>query len=86
MTQEHIRSAIIEQILEIAPDIDEVDIIPDNNIQRSLEIDSFDFLKILTALNEILGIEVPESDYAKVDTLDHMCEYFLVQLETKNQI
>ena len=76
MTQEQIQTAIIDQILEIAPDIDEADILPDKNIQRSLEIDSFDFLKILTALNEILGVEVPESDYAKVDTLEHMMEYF----------
>jgi acyl carrier protein len=76
MTQEQIQTAIIEQILEIAPDIDEADILPDKNIQRSLEIDSFDFLKILTALNEIIGVEVPESDYAKVDTLEHMVGYF----------
>ena len=49
---------------------------PDANIQRSLEIDSFDFLKILTALHEKLGIEVPESDYAEVDTLNRMVRYF----------
>ena len=76
MTQEQIKQAIIGQILEIAPDINEGDIIPDENIQRSLEIDSFDFLQILTALNDILGVEVPENDYAKVDTLEHMVEYF----------
>jgi len=76
MTNEAIKRAIIDQILEIAPDIEEGDIIPDKNIQRSLEIDSFDFLKILTALNEVFGVEVPESDYAKVDTLEHMSEYF----------
>lgn len=82
MTKEQIKTAIIEQILEIAPDIDEADIIPDKNIQRSLEIDSFDFLKILTALNEVLRVEVPESDYAKVDTLEHMMEYFMQRMES----
>lgn len=76
MTHDQIKRAIIDQILEIAPDIDEADIVPDKQIQRSLEIDSFDFLKILTALNEVLGVEVPEADYAKVDTLDHMTDYF----------
>lgn len=76
MTQEQIKAAIIKQILIVAPDIEESDIIPDKNIQRSLEIDSFDFLKILTALNEVIGVEVPESDYAKVDTLEHMSKYF----------
>lgn len=81
MTQEQIRKAIIDQILEIAPDIEEGDIVPDKNIQRSLEIDSFDFLKILTALNEIIGVEVPERDYAKVDTLEHMTQYFVENLQ-----
>ncbi len=80
MTQDQIKKAIIDQILEIAPDIDEGDIIADKNIQRSLEIDSFDFLKILTALNEVLGVEVPEKDYAKVDTLEHMTQYFMEKL------
>lgn len=82
MTQEQIKTAIIDQILEIAPDIDEADILPDKNIQRSLEIDSFDFLKILTALNEIMGVEVPESDYAKVDTLEHMVGYFTQRVKS----
>lgn len=77
MTQEQIQKIIIKQILEITPDIEEGDIIADKNLQRSLEIDSFDFLKILMALNDILGVEVPEKDYAKVDTLEHMTQYFL---------
>ena len=76
MTKEQIKQTIIEQILEIAPDIEENEIVSDKNIQRSLEIDSFDFLKILTALNDILGIAVPEADYGQVDTLDHMIAYF----------
>ena len=80
MNREQIKQTIIEQILQIAPDISEDEIIPDKNIQRSLEIDSFDFLKILTALNEKLGVEVPESDYSKVDTLNNMTEYFLKKL------
>lgn len=80
MTKDEIKSAIIKQILEIAPDIEKDEIEPNANIQRSLEIDSFDFLKILTALNEELGVEVPESEYAKVDTLEHMAEYFLERI------
>ncbi len=80
MTDEQIRESIIKEILNIAPDIQEEDILPDANIQRSLEVDSFDFLKILTALYKELGVEVPEADYAKVDTLDHMAEYFSQRL------
>ena len=80
MTKEDIKNTIIEKIIEIAPDIEVSDIEPNENIQRSLEIDSFDFLKLLTALNEQLGVEVPEADYSKVDTLEHMADYFLERL------
>ena len=57
MTKEEIKRAIIKEILAIAPDIEEEEIGPDANLQRSLEIDSFDFLKVLTALNEKLGVD-----------------------------
>ena len=76
MNEEAIKSAIVGAITQIAPEVEAGAIEPDANIQRSLEIDSFDFLKILTALHEKLGIEVPESDYAEVDTLNRMVRYF----------
>ena len=80
MTKEEIKRAIIKEILAIAPDIEEEEIGPDANLQRSLEIDSFDFLKVLTALNEKLGVEAPEADYGKVDTLEKMADYFAQRL------
>ncbi len=80
MTKEEIRGAIIQQILKVAPDINEEDIEPNENLQRSLEIDSFDFLKVLIALYEQLGVEVSEADYAEVDTLEHMVNYFVERL------
>ncbi|SMP88679.1 acyl carrier protein [Epsilonproteobacteria bacterium SCGC AD-308-O04] len=80
MTKDEIKNVIIKQILEIAPDITADEIAADANIQRSLEIDSFDFLKILTALNEELEVEVPESDYSEVATLEKMADYFLKRL------
>lgn len=76
MSEEQIKQSIIRQIVQIAPDIDPDEIISDKNIQRSLEIDSFDFLKILTALDVELGVAVPEADYGQVDTLNHMIAYF----------
>ena len=80
MTKEDIKQKIIEQIYEIAPEHEGEDIPENKNIQRSLEIDSFDFLSLLTGLNEELGVEVPESDYGEVDTLEHMTDYFAKRL------
>lgn len=75
MTKEEIKKRVVEQILEVAPDVQESEISDNENIQRSLEIDSFDFLKILVALSEKVGVEVPESDYSKVSTVEKMVEY-----------
>lgn len=76
MNKNELKTIIIEEILNIAPDVDAEEIILDENIQTSLEIDSFDFLNILVALAVRTGIEVPESDYPKVDTLKNMIDYF----------
>ncbi len=76
MNKDELKKIIIEEILNIAPDIDESEITLDGNIQTSLEIDSYDFLNILVALNERIGIEVPESDYTEVNSVENMIEYF----------
>jgi acyl carrier protein len=75
MTLEEIKESIIQEILRVAPEIDKEEIKPNENLQRSLEIDSFDSLKVLTALSEKFGIEIPEKDYSKVDTLEHTAKY-----------
>ncbi|BDY11753.1 acyl carrier protein [Hydrogenimonas cancrithermarum] len=76
MTKEEIKKTIVEAIYEIAPEHEGEEIPEKENLQESLEIDSYDFLNLLTALAEKLGVEVPEEDYGKVDTLEHMVDYF----------
>lgn len=76
MNKNELKNIIIEEILNIAPDVDEDEITMKDNIQTSLEIDSYDFLNILVALNERVGVSVPEADYEKVTTLSNMIEYF----------
>lgn len=81
MTNEEIKQKVIEQIYLIAPELEGDAIAETENLQRSLDIDSFDFLNMLTALNEELGVEVPESDYGQVDTLEHMTAYFAERVQ-----
>ncbi len=76
MTKDEIKKTIIDEIYEVAPEHEGEEIPEKDNLQESLEIDSYDFLNLLTALAEKLGVEVPEDDYGKVDTLEHMVDYF----------
>ena len=83
MTKDEIKQKIVEAIYEVAPEHEGEKLDETANIQRSLEIDSFDFLNLLTALSEKLGVEVPESDYGEVDTIDHMADYFAEHMTQK---
>jgi len=81
MTKEEIRKTIVETIYEVAPEHEGEEIPERENLQESLEIDSYDFLNLLTALAEKLGVEVPEEDYGKVATLEQMVDYFAERMK-----
>ena len=62
MTDDAIKTAIFQLLKHIAPDTEPSQLKPDENIRETLNIDSFDTLQFIIALNEILGIEIPEKD------------------------
>jgi acyl carrier protein len=75
MTEAEIRQAIADSIRGIAPEADLAAISPNSNLREALDIDSFDFLNLLIALHDRLGVEIPEADYGKLTTLAEMIEY-----------
>ena len=75
MTEAEIKSVILDGLAAIAPESDPAELSPDENIRRALDIDSYDFLNFLIGLDEKLGVEIPEADYGKLNTLDEMVAY-----------
>ncbi|MFM2367852.1 MAG: hypothetical protein RL619_148 [Bacteroidota bacterium] len=75
MTEKKIRSIIFQLLKKIAPDTEPSALKPDENIREILSIDSFDTLQFIVALNEKLGIEIPEQDYGKITTLTTLVSY-----------
>ncbi len=73
--RERIRSVIFDVLGAIAPEVDPAAIVPDQALREQIDIDSFDFLNVIIRLHEVLGIEIPESDYAELTTLDGAVEY-----------
>jgi len=75
MTDAEIKAAILDALAQIAPESDPAELSPNENIRRALDIDSFDFLNFLIGLHEKLGVDIPEADYGKLNTLDEMVAY-----------
>jgi acyl carrier protein len=69
MTEDEIRAALAKILARIAPEADLASIDPREPLQRALDIDSFDFLNLLTSIRDALGVSIAESEYGKVATL-----------------
>ena len=80
MSRDDVRKALIDSILAVAPEADFTQVRPDRPVRGQLDIDSFDFLTILVHLHEKIGVDVPESDYGKMVTLDGALDYLARRL------
>ena len=77
MTRDDITAVLIDELGRIAPEIDAARLDPDAELREELDIDSMDFLNLVTALTERLRIDIPEIDYPKLATLGHAVDYLM---------
>jgi len=68
----------------IAPEADLDGLDPSEELRQALDIDSFDYLNFLVALSERFGVEIPESDYGKVTTLESLTHYLLQRIPSSS--
>ena len=81
ITDTQIKETIFKLLKRIAPEADFNALGPTEDIRTALDIDSFDFLQFLIALNEELGVEVPEADYGKLITLADLVAYLSARIK-----
>jgi acyl carrier protein len=83
MTDDRIRAAVLEALRRVAPEADPSAIAADADVREVLDIDSMDFLKVVVALHERLGVDVPEKDYARLFTIDGAVRYLADALRAR---
>ncbi len=66
---------LAEELRRIAPDIDVAAIDRSGNLREEFDIDSMDFLNLVTALNKRLGIPIPDADYPRFATFSGAVAY-----------
>ena len=70
--------ALIERLLHrIAPEVDLDEADPDAGLQETMDLDSMDFLNLVTAVHEETGIDLPERDYPLVSTVNGFVAYLV---------
>lgn len=81
MTEDEIRVRVIKTLSGIVPELDPRNLKPAVSLRGQLDVDSMDFLNFLIALHEEFGVDVPESDAAKLGTVDACVDYLAQALQ-----
>ena len=80
MTRDDVAAVLIDELGRIAPETDASRLDPTAELRDELDIDSKDFLNLVTALSERLKIDIPETDYPKLATFGHAVDYLVQRL------
>jgi len=80
MTRTEILAVIRDELARIAPDVDFDAVDPAADLRDEADIDSMDFLNLITALHARLGVEIPEADNPKLVTLQGALDYLAGKL------
>ncbi|MFZ5931962.1 MAG: acyl carrier protein [Pseudomonadota bacterium] len=77
MTRDEILARVFAELESVAPGCAPENADPGADLHDELDIDSMDFLNFVIALHKSLNVEIPESDYPKLATLDGAVAYLL---------
>lgn len=75
MDPDSIRAAVIAAIRDIAPEVEDGELLPDRPLRQQVDLDSMDWLNVMVALHERFAVDIPEADYARLATLDAIVDY-----------
>lgn len=75
MTRDEICHVVFEELARLAPEADLAALEPQAQLRADLDLDSFDFVQFIAALDRRLGIAVPEADYRSLETLTGCLDY-----------
>ena len=75
MTRLAIKEKIFQTLEHVAPEASLDELAPNDNLRESPEIGPAGFLNLMTRLRDDLKVEIPESDYDRVNTLTELVRY-----------
>jgi acyl carrier protein len=75
-----LRDAVFAELTRIAPEVSPGDLAPAKPLRDQVDLDSMDWLNFIIALHTRLKVDIPETDYAKLVTLDDVTGYLRKKL------
>ena len=80
MNADRAREVLFDALGELAPEVDPTAIDPTAVLRDAADLDSVDFLELVSALAEAVGADIAEDDYPKLDTIDSAVAFLAAKL------
>ena len=79
MTRDDARDAVLRALSDVAPEVDPSTIRPELDLREQLDIDSMDLLNFVIGIHEQARVDIPESDYPLLQSLDDIVDYVVAK-------
>ena len=79
MTEADILAVFRDELARIAPEIAFDSLDPAADLREQADLDSMDFLNLLTAVHQQLGVDIPDADAGRLVTLQGAVAYLLAK-------
>ncbi len=74
MTRQQIVSRIIDMAHELVPDLENVELNEDSNINTDANVDSMSMILLVTKIESAFQINIPEEDWDKIQTVRQLAD------------
>ncbi len=75
MNAQQAEATLAEELHKLAPDISVGEVDRDADLREEFDINSMDFLNLVSALNKRFNIPIPESDYPRLSSFSSAVSY-----------
>ena len=80
MNDVELRTLVLDTLKGIAPEVEADALRSDRPLRNQVDLDSMDWLNFLLGLHQKLKVDIPETDYARLVTLDDVVVYLSAAL------
>jgi acyl carrier protein len=75
VTRDELQALFLRELGEAVPGADLAGLAPRDDLRERLDMDSLDFLNLVVRLHKSLALDIPETDYARLRTLEGALDY-----------
>jgi acyl carrier protein len=80
VNEQDIRAGVIAAILAIAPEVAESELLDDRPLREQVDLDSMDWLNVIVGFHDRFGVDIPETDYARLVSISRIVAYLAAKV------